>query len=65
MRHRALDDGQALSGCETTGFPDIQRYGSEGHPEAGRHTTTALPMAGQPRDCGPRSAGTWSCCAAT
>ncbi|MFE6664493.1 NACHT domain-containing protein [Streptomyces sp. NPDC057697] len=44
-----LHNGQALSGCEITGFPDIQRYGPDRHLEADQYTATALPMAGRLR----------------
>ncbi|MFD0341755.1 NACHT domain-containing protein [Streptomyces sp. NPDC127117] len=49
VRLGVLHAEQALSGCEITGFPDIQRYGPEEHLEADQYTATALPMAGHLR----------------
>ncbi|MFF3954394.1 NACHT domain-containing protein [Streptomyces sp. NPDC001890] len=49
VRLGVLHSGQALSGCEITGFPDIQRYGPEGRLETDQYTATALPTAGQLR----------------
>ncbi|MCX5101497.1 serine protease [Streptomyces sp. NBC_00439] len=49
VRLGVLHAEQALSGCEITGFPDIQRYGPDGRLEADQYTATALPMAGHLR----------------
>ncbi|WP_327368165.1 NACHT domain-containing protein [Streptomyces sp. NBC_01217] len=49
VRLGVLHSDQALSGCEITGFPDIQRYGPGQHLEADQYTATALPMAGHLR----------------
>ncbi|MEU2673459.1 NACHT domain-containing protein [Streptomyces sp. NPDC007164] len=49
VRLGVLHAEQALSGCEITGFPDIQRYGPEQHLEADQYMATALPMAGHLR----------------
>ncbi|MGW2178577.1 NACHT domain-containing protein [Streptomyces sp. NPDC001732] len=46
VRLGVLHSEHAVAGCEITGFPDIQRYGSERHLEADQYTATALPMAG-------------------
>ncbi|WP_405751318.1 NACHT domain-containing protein [Streptomyces sp. NBC_00012] len=49
VRLGILHAEHAVPGCEVTGFPDIQRYGPEGHLETDQYTATALPMAGQLR----------------
>ncbi|MGC5365162.1 NACHT domain-containing protein [Streptomyces sp. DT24] len=49
VRLGALADGQVLPGCELTGFPDIQRYGSDRRLEADQYTATVLPAAGLTR----------------
>ncbi|MFJ7492846.1 NACHT domain-containing protein [Streptomyces sp. NPDC097727] len=49
VRLGVLHSAQALSDCEITGFPDIQRYGPEQHLEADQYTATVLPMAGHLR----------------
>lgn len=46
VRLGVLASAQALSGCEITGFPEIQRYGSERHLEADQYTATVVPLAG-------------------
>ncbi|MCX5398776.1 serine protease [Streptomyces sp. NBC_00102] len=46
VRLGVLASAQALPGCEITGFPEIQRYGSERHLEADQYTATVVPMAG-------------------
>ncbi|MEU9057710.1 NACHT domain-containing protein [Streptomyces sp. NPDC048430] len=45
-----VDTRQALTECEITGFPHIQRYGAEKHAEADQYTATVLPMAGRMRN---------------
>lgn len=50
VRLGVLHSGQALTGCEITGFPDAQRHGPDEHLEADQYTATVLPMAGRPRD---------------
>ncbi|WP_327268724.1 NACHT domain-containing protein [Streptomyces sp. NBC_01218] len=50
VRLGVLASAQSLSGCEITGFPEVQRYGSERHLEADQYTATVLPMAGLLRD---------------
>ncbi|MGW2842310.1 NACHT domain-containing protein [Streptomyces sp. NPDC001493] len=46
VRLGVLASAQALPGCEITGFPEIQRYGSERHLEADQYTATVVPLAG-------------------
>ncbi|NED87610.1 NACHT domain-containing protein [Streptomyces sp. SID11233] len=50
VRLGVLHSSQALTGCEITGFPDVQRYGPDEHLEADQYTATVLPMAGRPRN---------------
>ncbi|WRZ73234.1 NACHT domain-containing protein [Streptomyces sp. NBC_01237] len=50
VRLGLLDTQQAIPGCEITGFPRIQRYGTEKHMEADQYTATVLPLAGRMRD---------------
>ncbi|MGW2279112.1 NACHT domain-containing protein [Streptomyces sp. NPDC001770] len=50
VRLGVLAATQALLLCEITGFPDVQRYGSERHLEADQYTATVLPLAGRLRD---------------
>ncbi|OKI46718.1 serine protease [Streptomyces sp. TSRI0281] len=50
VRLGLLDTQQAIPGCEITGFPRIQRYGTEKHVEADQYTATVLPLAGRMRD---------------
>ncbi|MFB4423609.1 trypsin-like peptidase domain-containing protein [Streptomyces sp. QL37] len=45
-----VDTRQAMADCEITGFPRIQRYGTEKNAEADQYTATVLPMAGRMRD---------------
>ncbi|MFF7359799.1 NACHT domain-containing protein [Streptomyces sp. NPDC008125] len=46
VRLGVLASAQALPGCEITGFPEIQRYGSGRHLEADQYTATVVPLAG-------------------
>ncbi|MGW0672699.1 NACHT domain-containing protein [Streptomyces sp. NPDC002746] len=50
VRLGVLHSSQALTGCELTGFPDVQRHGPDEHLEADQYTATVLPMAGRPRN---------------
>ncbi|MGN5634946.1 S1 family peptidase, partial [Streptomyces sp. AC154] len=50
VRLGVLHSSQALTGCELTGFPDVQRHGPDEHLEADQYTATVLPIAGRPRD---------------
>ncbi|MFD6532009.1 NACHT domain-containing protein [Streptomyces sp. NPDC060184] len=46
VRLGVLATAQALPHCEITGFPEIQRYGSDRHLEADQYTATVVPLAG-------------------
>lgn len=46
VRLGVLASTQAVPHCEITGFPEIQRYGTERHLEADQYTATVLPLAG-------------------
>ncbi|MGC5402013.1 NACHT domain-containing protein [Streptomyces sp. DT20] len=50
VRLGVLHSSQALTGCELTGFPDVQRHGPDEHLEADQYTATVLPVAGRPRN---------------
>ncbi|MEV1048992.1 NACHT domain-containing protein [Streptomyces sp. NPDC049916] len=45
-----LETREAVPGCEITGFPEVQRYGSDRRLEADQYTATVLPLAGEVRD---------------
>ncbi len=50
VRLGVVDTRQAISDCEITGFPRVQRYGPDRRLEADQYTATVLPLAGQVRD---------------
>lgn len=50
VRLGVVDTRQAIPKCEITGFPRVQRYGTDRRLEADQYTATVLPVAGQVRD---------------
>lgn len=50
VRLGVVDTRQAISDCEITGFPRVQRYGPDRRLEADQYTATVLPLAGRVRD---------------
>ncbi|WP_063741992.1 serine protease [Streptomyces yerevanensis] len=44
-----LDTDRPLPQCETIGYPDVQRHGTEGHLAADQYAGTVLPAAARPR----------------
>ncbi|MFI6644497.1 NACHT domain-containing protein [Streptomyces sp. NPDC050504] len=49
MRCGTITSDDPIPDCVVTGFPDIQRYGAEGHLALDQFTGTVLPAAGRPR----------------